>query len=380
LQLYLNRKSTLNLVKEVISIIAEFAKRLEEIENLRKKTGKFLRELNSAELQTDREILEKKVFLPVEKKSFEKLKVAGVDGGLLKKSLHGIDFIILRSVGVIFDLSSGNLVNSEYYPSAIPDPTPHFFQDPFSEIEFEISTNIFRQIAEVNTAREVVEKYSPDIIFLNGSIIPHYIFNTERNSIIFPHLQKLISSYQALFETVATRQTLLAGVIEDTRGMRFSEIINSYLASRADRETITGLKILLMNSKDTNLLMHALQFPERTFVFNYSSSPSHHPVLREFGNFSEKVFTFYLKNTEFDRPLRIDFLGDKNPIKSADEISSIILNLTGHSNYAMPSVLIEADQRAKLSESDLQSIMMELMNHSGNLPSLFELRRNQRPF
>ena len=367
-------------MKEVIDIISEFAKRLEEMENFRKQAGKFLRELNSSDLQTNKEILEKKVFIPVAKKSFEKLKVAGVDGGLLKKSLHGIDLILLRSVGVIFNFSSGNLKESEYYPNAMPTPVPQFFQDPFSEIEFEISTNIFRQIAEINTAREVVEKFSPDIIFLNGSIIPHYTFYSERNSLLFPHLKKLISSYQALFEAISKRQTLLAGVIEDSRGTRFSEIVNSYLASKADRELASSLKILLMNSKDTNLLIHALKFPERTFVFNYSSSPLQHPVLKEFGNFSEEVFTFYLKNTEFDRPLRIDFLGDKDLIQSANEISSIILNLTGHSNYAMPSVLIEADQRAKLSESDLQSILIELMNRSGNLPSLFELRRNQRPF
>ncbi|MEM7819142.1 MAG: hypothetical protein QW403_03320, partial [Candidatus Aenigmatarchaeota archaeon] len=139
-------------------------------------------------------------------------------------------------------------------------------------------------------------------------------------------------------------------------------------------------KPLLENSKDSNLLTYALKLNERTCVFNYSPEPEKHPILKEFGEFSNSIFSFYLKTAEFDRPIRVDFLGEKDCVKTANFISSVLLALSGHANYGMPSVLIEADQRAKLTEKDLELFYYDLLTKVGNLASLFSLRREQRPF
>jgi len=353
-------------MKEFIELTEEFAKRIVEIENQRKKIGSFLKEINSTS--------EEKIILPIEEKELENLRIAGVDGGLVKKSFHGIDLMLLRAIAVIFNYAKNKLSSVEYFPSTIPSPEPKIIIDPFSELEFEINSNLERQIIEINTARKTLEKFDLDFLFLNGSIIPHYTFVPERSSLLFETYEKMIESYRKLFEIVSKKKVILAGIIEDSRGTRFCEIINQ----KTQEKLTSNLKFLLAKTKDTNLLSYVLDFKERTFSFPYSSKPKIHPILKEFNNFAEQVFTFYLKTAEFDRPIRVDFLSDKDD--KSGIISSVLLALAGHSSYGMPSVLIEADQRAKLSEKDLEIFCSDLINKTGNLSALFSLRREQRPF
>ena len=56
------------------------------------------------------------------------------------------------------------------------------------------------------------------------------------------------------------------------------------------------------------------------------------------------------------------------------------MHSSGHSGYGLPAVLIEADQRAKLSEKDLDMFYFDLVNKIGNVSSLFRMRREMRPF
>lgn len=358
-------------MRDFIRITEELAKKIEKMELERIKFGDFFRKNLSSSGVEDKAILK------IEKSDLESLKIAGIDGGIVKHSLHGIDLMLLRAAGVIFFYSKGRLEKVEYYPDAMPSPTPKIVFEPLHEIEFEMNSNYERQIVEVSTASEVVEKFKPDIIFLDGSIIPHYTERPAKDSALFPTYKKLIQSYLDLFSKVSEKGTILAGVIEDSRGTRFCEIIKEKFK---DDKNFLEFKPLLETTKDSNLLTYALKLGERTLVFNYSSEPEKHPILKEFGEFSNFIFSFYIKTAEFDRPLRVDFLAEKDSIKTANSISSILLALSGHANYGMPSVLIEADQRAKLTEKDLELFYYDLLTKAGNLASLFSLRREQRPF
>src|SRR3989344_4273498 len=334
-------------MKDFIEITENLAKIIGEMENQRKNVGNFLRESGSlTELELTDDILENKLIIQVPESNQENLKVAGVDGGLLKKSFHGIDLMLLKAVGVIFSYNWDKLVNTEYYPSSIPASEPRTIMDPFSDLEFEINSNIERQIKEVITAAETIEKFEPDVLFMHGSVIPHYTFVPEKGSLLGENYRRMILAYVDLFEAVRLRKTALAGVIEDSRGTRFCEVLNSILLTHFSASMPPELKIVLTRTKDSNLLSYTLKKGERSLVFPYSSKSSQHPILREF-EVKDKIFTFYLKTVEFDRPLRVDFLGDKGAVDKVDLISSVLLKMAGHSNYGIPSVLIEADQRAK---------------------------------
>lgn len=366
-------------MKEFIELTDTLAKIISNIETQRKKIGQFLREINSNEFTPGKELMENKILLPVRLTELNNMNIGGIDGGLVKKSFHGIDLMLIRTVGVIFSYMDNKLTSVQYYPSPIPTPEPKAIIDPFSDLEFEINSNIERQITEITTAISTVERYEPDMLLLNGSVIPHYTFVPDKSSLLYVNYQRMVDAYQKLFDTIREKKTILAGVIEDSRGTRFCEVI-SKLLSQTETNLQPEERLILNRSNDSNLLSYTLKHKERTVVFPYSSNPKANPILKSFPSVAEEIFTFYVKTAELDRPVRVDFFGDKGNIGVADRIAETLILLSSHSGYGMPSVLVEADQRAKLSEVDLESFYIDIINKTGNLSGLEELRRHLRPF
>jgi len=364
-----------------------FQKRLDEIidkisylESRRVKIGKFLREINeSFKIGPNEEILDEKIINNVSDKKFESFNILGVDGGIVKHSYHGLDLMLMRSVGVNFEYSDGKLNNVKYYPSSNPIPNPKIIIDSFSDAELNSCYNLERQIMEIQSAIESIEKFKPDITFLDGSIIPHYIPRPE-NPILKEYYNKLIETYKSLFELSVKEGIILAGVIEDSRGVKFCDILIRSVLSQVDSGLSRELKLTLEKTKDSNLLYYALERGERTCIFNYSKNPTIHPILKEFEDMSSSFYSFYIKTVDFDRPLRVDFLSLGNDLNLVEKSSCILMQTSGHSGYGLPSVLIEADQRAKLSEKDLDMFYSDLINRIGNVSTLFKMRREMRPF
>jgi hypothetical protein len=86
---------------------------------------------------------------------------------------------------------------------------------------------------------------------------------------------------------------------------------------------------------------------------------------------------------DYDQPTRIEFLNPEHaePLKTADKISSVLYPLSSHHRrYGIPSVLIEADARAKIHDYDLEFIYSQLLDKIGQTSSLLRLRRDRRPF
>ena len=364
-----------------------FQKKLDEIideisylETRRIKIGQFLKEINdSFRIGPNEEIPEKKIINRVSSWNFKDIKVLGVDGGIVKHSYHGLDLMLMRAVGVNFIYSKEKLKNVEYYPSSNPAPNPRIIFDSFSDIELNSCYNFERQIMEIETMIESIKKFNPDFAFLDGSVIPHYIAKPD-NPVLKDYYDSLIEAYKAMFETANRKDTILAGIIEDSRGVKFCDILKRRVLSQIKLDLVKELKLILEKTKDSNLLYYVLERGERTCVFNYSQNPKFHPILREFKEIKNFLWSFYVKTVNFDRPLRVDFIGSENMIEKADKISSILIQTSGHSSYGFPAVLIEADQRARLSEKDLDMFYSELINRIGNISTLFKMRRETRPF
>ncbi|MBN2043352.1 MAG: DNA double-strand break repair nuclease NurA, partial [Candidatus Aenigmarchaeota archaeon] len=231
---------------------------------------------------------------------------------------------------------------------------------------------------EIRTAKETVEKYKPDIILMDGSIIPHYQDRPAKGSKIFDSYKEIISLYKEFYETCGKNGTILAGVVEDSRGIRFCNIIRRDMLSKITDSSVPELVKTLERTRDTGLLYWILSEGERTDVFRYSDTPEEHSVLRDFGEYAEHVNSFYLKTARFDRPIRIDFLGTPDIV---EKISSVVLSISGHhSGYGIPSILIEADQVAKLSEEDIENLYSRIISLTGSVPGIMRMRRDMRPF
>jgi len=358
----------------------EIVEKISFLENKRMKAGKFLRELNKDfSIGPNREVADKKIINPITAKTLDKLNVMAVDGGIVKHSFHGLDMLLMRSAAVNFKYSKGKLKDVVYYPNSHPTPNPKIVYDAFSDFELNSCYNFERQIMEVETTIAAMEKLKPDIVLLDGSIIPHYVPRPD-NLVLKESYNRMIEHYKKLFETSKKNKILLAGVIEDSRGVKFCDILQRQVLPQIKDEIVRDLKLILEKTKDSNLLSYVLDKGERTCIFNYSKNPMVHPVLKEFETLSNQFFSFYIKTVEFDRPLRVDFLNTGKETEIADTISSFLMQTSGHSGYGLPAVLIEADMKTKLSERDINMFYADLINKVGNVSSLFKMRREMRPF
>jgi hypothetical protein len=354
-------------MNQLIPKIQEVAGRISEIEGKRKKLADFLKSV-----KTDVRLSQ-----PVEKSDPSDMRISAVDGGIVKRSLHGFDFVLARGVGVCFCYKNGKVYKVDYYPNKMPTPEL-FVLEALSDLDWVHTTSIVRQRAEIKTAIEAIGKFKPDLLLLDGSIIPHYQDRPAKTSKVHGSYSEMVSLYQKLFETCLSRNIMLAGVVEDSRGIKFCDIVNERILSKVSHPSVPELKDILGKTRDTNLLYWILQEGERTEVFPYSDKAKEHPVMKDFQEFAGKIFSFYMKTARFDRPIRIDFLGEK---EQAEKFASVIFSISSHhSGYGLPSVLIEADQVAKLAEDDIDNIYEQVLTQTGSLPSIFRLRRDMRPF
>jgi len=358
----------------------EIIEKINFLETRRMKFGRFLRKINDDfKIGPNEEVADAKIINSISQDFPEKISILGVDGGIIKHSYHGLDLVLMRSVSVNFIYKSGMLDSVNYYPSPNPIPTPKILSEPFSDIELNSCYNFERQIMEIDGAIKSIEKLRPNLVLLDGSILPTYVAKPE-NQDLKSYYTRLINKYKELFELVKSKEIMVAGVIEDSRGTKFCDIIKRRIMSKMGSDLSSELKKILEKTKDSNLLFYTLKKGERTCIFNYSTNPEIHPILKEFEDMSRNFFTFYIKTVDFDRPVRVDFICFSNPIDFAEKISSVLLKTSAHAGYGIPSVLIEADQRAKLSEIDIDMFYSTLISKLGNLSSLFRMRREMRPF
>ncbi len=354
-------------MNQLIPKIQEVADRISDIEGKRKKLAEFLKNVKT----------DVRLSKPAGSSDLDDMKISAVDGGIVKRSLHGFDFVLARGVGVCFSYKNGKVYKVDYHPDKMPIPE-FFVMEALSDLEWVHTTSIVRQRVEIRTAIEAIDKFRPDLLLLDGSIIPHYQDRPAKSSKIHGSYEEMVSLYKRLFEACLSRNVMLAGVVEDSRGTKFCDIVNERILSKVKHASVPELKEILERTRDTNLLYWILQEGERTDVFPYSEKTKEHPVMKDFQEFSDKIFSFYMKTAKFDRPIRIDFLGDKN---LAGKFASVIFSISSHhSGYGLPSVLIEADQVAKLAEDDIDNIYEQVLTQTGSLPSIFRLRRDMRPF
>ncbi|MFO7872776.1 MAG: DNA double-strand break repair nuclease NurA [Candidatus Undinarchaeales archaeon] len=338
----------------------------------------------------DSDILEENFVSEIEPHSLKKIRVSAVDGGVVQSRYHGASLVVGRAAAVVFDFKGGELVETEYYPDSFPSPTPISFLNPISSREFLAGTSIERSKLEISTAFKAIEKYKPDVMLLDGSIIPHGMTRPEKSSEVYESYKELIEMYIKLYDTARKNNTLLAGVVEDSSGLRLTHllkekvvpgIIESNEFSKKINTALESSKDILDKTNDSNTMYHILDTGERSCVFTFSKDPKKHRILHDLDDWAESVNSFYLKSVEFDRPVRIDFLNRGRTKETADKIASVVYALSRHNEtYGCPSILIEADARAKLSEKDMDIVYQRLKDKVGDVPSLFKLRREFRPF
>jgi hypothetical protein len=344
------------------------AELIDSIKELESKRAEFAKKLREEEREVYPEALEKNLIHKVEPIELN-CKVAAVDGGLAAQEFHGFDLVLTRALSVIFEYKDSKRVSHSYYPSRLPDVE----QDALTALdshEFTWHKSLMRLRKEIEVASETVEKHKLHSILLDGSIVPQISDKPSEDSPVRPLYNTLLKCYNTLYSLCEERECQLIGVIKDSRGKRFIEILERMLPNE-ERGT-------LATSHDTSFLHFLLNEGERTFEFHYSSAEREHQVLKDLGEWGARIHAFYLKPVKDDRPLRVEFLKTK---KDAGETASLIYSLSRiNQKYAYPAILIEADMRAAMDRNEIDRICRNLLLRAGRSVSFLPLRRDSRPF
>ncbi|MBI5635624.1 DNA double-strand break repair nuclease NurA [Candidatus Micrarchaeota archaeon] len=294
-------------------------------------------------------------------------RVCAVDGGILGEELHFVDLLLVRSAGACFDYKAGKKEKHEYYPSAFPQPQIKNMHALASH-EFNWFKNLTRVESELDCAIDCVEKFSPNALFLDGSIVPHPADKPNKESSLYDTYERVIAKFKQLYDSCAKQNCFLAGVIKDSKGRNFLENLKEN--AELEKEFFRALNY----SNDSSFLAHLLKVGERTSFLKYSQSEL---AVKDLGEWGGKINTTYIRAVEFDRPLRIDFL-NVGQEQSEAGINLVYSLSKTHRAYGYPAVLIEADLRATLDPKEMEFACHELFSR---LPSAnLTLRRNNRPF
>lgn len=351
---------------EMTPKIREIAERISEMESRRAKVADFLKGIS-------RDIELKAAVKPDELKD---IKIVGVDGGLVKKNLHGFDCILVRSAGVCFHYKNGSVKDVRYQPSKNPSPVPEM-RDSLSDLDFIYFSSLMRMRSEIKTAVKCIEAFRPDVILMDGSIVPHYTTKPSKSAESYGLYREVVGLCRELFRVSQESGTILAGAIEDTRSSGFCEMVKEAILSGIKSEKAVEIGRLLDRTRDTSLLYLVLGKGERSIVFPYAKEPEQHMILKDLGKAAGNIHSFYIKTSQLDRPVKVDFLGRQN----LGKLSSVMAAISGHNPYyGIPAPLIEADHVAKLSEEEMDRFYSRVCSFVGNLPSIMKLRRDQRPF
>ena len=306
-------------------------------------------------------------------------KIAGVDSGFVAKRLASVDLVLIRAVGVLFDYSAGKMSSAKYYPNFFSFPEPHLSAGSLEQDEAEQSKSLMRLHQEVSAAKKLIELHSPKYLFIDGSIVPQYQDKPRKDSSLGRDYSGIISEFESLYSLAEKSGTVLVSTVEDSRGSRFRQMLQDEILPHAK---VTGPESL-DGFFDSAFLDYFLDVGERSCAFTYTKNIDQHPVLHDFSSaWSRRIYGLYLKPSPFDRPLRVEFLcGDVSAVgKMADEVSSVALALSSfHREYAYPSVLIEADLRAKLRNDEIEIISNKILDKLGSSVKL-RMRRDNRPF
>lgn len=294
---------------------------------------------NSHELLRKRAAMMPDIKVTVEKKPLE-ASVCAVDGGLLYSRMHGLDISISRAVAVNFTYADGKPSVHEYHPSRAPQPSVEIMTS-LDEHEANVFRSLVRLSQEIKCAAEAVEKFRPDLLLLDGSLLPLPSDIPAKSSQLRRMYDDLTGSYRKLY----SYDCLFCGVIKDSRARRLSP-----------------------DCSDSVLCDYLLGEGERTKEFPYFEKT---PPNNELGELGARIAVTYIKPSENDIPLRTEVLGD------VEKAASYVMGLSAiSSHFAYPAALIEADMCAALDPLEMESIERQLQSKAGIMP----LRRNSRPF
>ena len=385
-------------IRELWALDAEIQKIAEQIQAFEEKRTAFASVLHKQRHELDllldiplaqKTLLDKALAYQVKPTNLNGLRVCGIDGGLLKKTLRGIELVITRAIATVFEYTPDNRVSAIYFPEKTTPPMVKAELTPVSWREAELNASLERLKAELELAIRVQDHHPSELLLLDGSLQPHVSDRPASQSVFSVKYQKINTLFEELFEKSRETGTLLAGVVKDSRSQRFVRVLGEILPHLISRYPALqpllqqDYRSVLKLSYDSDFFYRILEVGERSPILringlnNNDSKVSIETALQD-----TSLVCFYIRTVEFDYPLRIEvYTGNSDPKRIVEKVSAMLLPMASdNEQFALPTVLIDADSQSRLIERDLDFLFTQLSNRIGHPHSLLRLRRERMPF
>ncbi|TFG35093.1 DNA double-strand break repair nuclease NurA [Candidatus Thorarchaeota archaeon] len=327
----------------------------------------------------------------IEPTSLSGLKITGVDGGLVRRRFRSMDLVLTRGIAVLFQFGPEEGPIVDFYPDPFPEPQVRPMMLTLSASELDQLSSLERVAAELRVILAVLDEFYTDIILVDGSIFYHPRDRPQSGSIVYEKFQEVLSLYRQLYNKAKKKNTSLVGIVKDSRSGRLTsflgDILPHVIRDPAIFELMQGVdyRWLLKISRDCDILDTFLEEGERSFIFKYSSElqTNSNSLSENLTPWASSIWVTYLKTAINDLPLRIEFLSDDSTesIWKIDRALAVILPLSWqHPEYGIPTPILEADTRAKITMNETQLIIDRLMALSGLTYTTLEKRRSRNPF
>ncbi|MFW9832498.1 MAG: DNA double-strand break repair nuclease NurA [Candidatus Thorarchaeota archaeon] len=377
-------------------LLSKLVEEIEHIEVTREQFGEVLRKIrNKIDLgkfpAVSSNIVDKQFYTKIEPTTLSGLRIAGVDGGLVRKRFRSMDLILTRGIAVIFQFGPEDGPAVDFYPDAFPEPKVSPLMLTLSSIELDQLASLERMATELRVTLSVLEEFHTNLILLDGSLFYHPRDRPQTGSIVYEKFQEVLSLYKQLYHKARKKGTTLVGIVKDSRSTRVATIMGEILPHIVRKpevfEMMQGVdyRWLLKISRDCDLLDTFLQEGERSFVFRYSSELNFNTnsPKDDLSTWASQIWVTYLKTARDDLPLRVEFLSAEDELVTdkLDKALSAILPLSSqHPEYGIPTPILEADARAKITANETRLIIDRLMALSGLTYMTLEKRRSRNPF
>lgn len=337
------------------------------------------------------DIIDSTFIKKLEPTSLSGLKIAGIDGGLVRKRFRSMDLVLTRGIAVIFQFGPEEGPIVDFFPDPFPEPQIRPMMLTLSGTELDQLSSLERVAVELRVILSVLEEFHSDLILVDGSLFYHPRDRPQSGSIVYEKFQEVTSLYKQLYNRARKKGTTLVGIVKDSRSSRLTSFLGDILPHIIRDPNIFEMmqgvdyRWLLKISRDCDILDTFLEEGERSFIFKYSSELQNNSnsLSEDLTNWASSIWVTYLKTARNDLPLRIEFLSDDNTdsIWKIDRALAAILPLSWqHPEYGIPTPILEADTRAKITMNETQLIIDRLMALSGLTYTTLEKRRSRNPF
>lgn len=375
-------------------MLSQLVEEIERVEGTRRRFGAVMAKLkDSIDLARfpaiSRDTLESELVKKIEPVRLDGLKIVGIDGGLVRKSFRSMDLLLTRGVAVVFRFGARGTLDVDFFPDAFPEPQIIPLTQRFSGPELDQFASLERLATELRVALNVIDKHEAELVLIDGSLFFHPRDRPQNASIVYEKFEEVTALYKQLYNKASKKKSLVAGIIKDSRSSRvvsmLGDILPHVLREPDLFEMMQGIdyRWLLKISRDCDLLDTFLEEGERTFAFRYSAElVQNTDSLEELYSWASSIWVTYLKTAKEDFPIRVELLGDRAfDRKQLDKALSAILPLSWqHPEYGIPTPILEADARARITYNETSLIVDRLMALSGLTYSSLEKRRSRNPF